>query len=234
MFQVFFISFFLLTVSQIDKEQESELFELKDSFSAKVLAVPQGDLITIGLDGTLISVRLSEIDSPDPRQAFARQARLFTEGLVLGQTVKIKTKYLDRYQRIIGIVILQDGRILNNELVRSGLAWHYRATPKPDQFLEELEYKAWKEKLGFWVNSSPIPPWKFRAELLTPDPPLSPRNVNYDRIFEYGLYGNKETRVYMWPACRVHIQIPKPKRVIFSSKSEAEKFGYRAHETCLE
>ena len=143
-FQVLLISASLLMVSQLNNKKEDELFKANDSFSAKVVAAHQGDLITIGLDNEFIGIRLAEIDSPEPQQPFSRQARLFTEGLVLDQTVKITVNFVDLHQRVVGIVTLPDGRILNNEVVRWGFAWHYKVSSTPNPFLEQLEYQAWK------------------------------------------------------------------------------------------
>ena len=64
--------------------------------------------------------------------------------------------------RFIGEMILPDGRILNRELVRHGFAWHYRVHYPVDESLRELEYQAWKKKVGLWVDPLAVPPWEFR------------------------------------------------------------------------
>ena len=45
----------------------------------------------------------------------------------------------DRYGRTIADVALPDGRNLNHELVRAGLAWWFRRYPPNDTLLERLE-----------------------------------------------------------------------------------------------
>jgi len=231
-FQVFVISLSWFMVSQLNPKKADELFKANKSFSAKVAGVPHGDLITISWNNEFISIRLAEIDSPDPRQPFSRQARQFTESLALNQTIKVTVNFVDQFQRVVGLVTLSDGRILNHEVVRWGYAWHYKVASKPNPILEQLEYRAWKKRLGFWIEKSPTPPWKFRADATSPSPPASPTKVDYDRIFEYGLTGNKSTQIYAWPACQGYRLPQKTDRIIFSSKLEAESLGYRSKKTC--
>jgi micrococcal nuclease len=59
-------------------------------------------------------------------------------------------------------VILPDGRNLNRELVKAGLAWSYRQYARHDRELERLEAEARKAKRGLWADSNPIPPWEWR------------------------------------------------------------------------
>tara|TARA_B100000686_G_C16608315_1_gene872431 strand:+ start:254 stop:967 length:714 start_codon:yes stop_codon:yes gene_type:complete len=237
MFQTAFlvILFFpLLMTGQVDKKKAAEMFKPNNVFISRVKAVPQGDQISIKINNKLISVRLAEIDSPDPRQPFSKQAQQFTEDLTLGQTIQVKVRFVDRYRRVIGEIRLKDGRILNHEIIRWGYAWHYRVSTEPNLILDHLEYEAWKKRLGLWVLESPVPPWKFRAEPRSPEPPPSYIKVDYDRIFEYGLFGNQNTRFYSWPACTKYRIPPKKSRIIFSNKYEAESLGYRTAPHCLD
>ena len=61
-------------------------------------------------------------------------------------------------------MILQDGRSLNRELVRAGLAWWYRQYAKKDADLARLEKEAREAKLGLWADADPVPPWAWRKE----------------------------------------------------------------------
>jgi len=213
------------------KKNIDPLFK-KSSFTAEVVAVPEGDLISVKLDKEIISVRLAEVDSPGPRQVFGRQARRFTHDLVMGKTVTVIIKMVDRYKRVVAEVILPDGRSLNQEVVKWGYAWHYKVDPRPSKILADLEYRAWKRKLGLWVAPAPVPPWEFRSDANPPDVPATPNQVDYDEIFRYGLIGNRKTRRYQWPACK-HYNIPPRKvRVIFTNKVQAEGMGYLPAKTC--
>jgi len=105
-------------------------------------------------------VRLWGIDCPESRQAFGTRAKQFTSQLAFGREVKVVVRDTDRYGRTVGEVILPDGRSLNHELVRAGLAWWYRQYAANDRTLENLEREARAAKRGLWVEADPIPPHK--------------------------------------------------------------------------
>jgi endonuclease YncB( thermonuclease family) len=68
----------------------------------------------------------------------------------------------DRYGRLVGEVLLPDGRNLSHELVRAGLAWWYAYFAKQDVVLAALEQEARSARRGLWQDASPIPPWEWR------------------------------------------------------------------------
>jgi len=60
-----------------------------------------------------------------------------------------------------------DGRDVNFEQVRAGLAWHYKQyereqRPKDRTAYAQAEVNARKNRLGLWRDSNPLPPWEFR------------------------------------------------------------------------
>jgi len=134
-----------------------------------VVAVADGDTVSVLRDGTTtVKIRLNGIDCPEKKQPFGTRAKQFTSDLAFGKTVKVKEKEKDRYGRTLGEVILPDGRSLNQELVRAGMAWWYRHYAPKDKELEALEKEARAGKLGLWINTDtaapPVPPWAWRKE----------------------------------------------------------------------
>jgi endonuclease YncB( thermonuclease family) len=136
---------------------------LAESFSGKVVKVSDGDTISVMHRGSAQKVRLHGIDTPEKKQAFGNSAKKFTSDLVFGRVVTVQVVDIDRYGRIVGEVILPDGRSLNRELVRVGLAWWYRKYSR-DKSLGQLEEEARSARRGLWVDPSPIPPWEFREK----------------------------------------------------------------------
>ena len=67
---------------------------------------------------------------------------------------------MDRYKRILGNVYLGKEWV-NLELVKAGLAWHYKFYSK-DKTMAAAEVKAKAAKLGIWSMPDPTPPWDFR------------------------------------------------------------------------
>jgi micrococcal nuclease len=133
-------------------------------FSGKVVAVKDGDTLEVMKERVAVRVRLYGIDCPEKGQAFGQRAKQFASDLAFGKTVRVIEKDRDRYGRTVGEVILEDGRSLNHELVRAGLAWWYRQYAKKDAELEMLERDARKAKAGLWADVDPVPPWNWRKE----------------------------------------------------------------------
>ncbi len=52
---------------------------------------------------------------------------------------------------------------VNKELLRQGMAWHYKYFNK-DEELAELEQEAREKKIGLWSQPNPIAPWDFRRK----------------------------------------------------------------------
>ncbi len=82
--------------------------------------------------------------------------------LVFGQKVAVNVMDQDRYGRTVAEVILPDGRVLNHELVKAGLAWWYRRYAPEDGTLAQLEANAKAAKRGLWAEPNPVPPWEWR------------------------------------------------------------------------
>ncbi|MBT5552098.1 MAG: hypothetical protein HOJ79_16645 [Nitrospina sp.] len=200
--------------------------------NGEVVQVQNGDTFTLKTDrDKLHKVRLADIDAPEMRQPFGRAAQRLVVDLAMGKIVRVNYIYKDKYKRLIGEVFLPDGKLLNEEMLQSGLAWHYRVKHPHSSFLEKLEYKAWKKNLGLWVQETPVPPWEFRRENRPPSPPAIPKNMDYDLFLTYGLLGNPKTRIYEWPQCEGYPKNPKG-YINFGSLLDAESLGYRASQRC--
>jgi endonuclease YncB( thermonuclease family) len=131
-------------------------------FQGKVVGVSDGDTMTV-LDGTTrVRVRLNGIDCPEKGQAFGTRAKKLTSELAFGGMVTVRPFGKDRYDRLLGEVVLPDGRVLNEELVAAGMAWHDTRYSK-DATLANLEREARRAGLGVWSDARPVAPWEFRA-----------------------------------------------------------------------
>jgi micrococcal nuclease len=88
----------------------------------KVVGMSDGDTVSVLREGKAVKVRLHGIDTPEKAQAFGTQARKLTSDLAFQQMVTVIVQTTDRYGRLVGEVLLPDGRSLNQELVRAGMA----------------------------------------------------------------------------------------------------------------
>lgn len=133
----------------------------------KVVSVHDGDTITL-LDAThrQHKIRLAGIDAPELSQAFGRVSRQHLADQVVGRTVVIEWSKRDKYQRLVGKILL-NGRDINITQIEAGLAWHYKkyATeqiPEDRQRYARAEEQARASRLDLWQYSHAVPPWDYR------------------------------------------------------------------------
>ncbi len=73
----------------------------------------------------------------------------------------IQIKSTDQYQRIVGVVFLNDTLNINLQMIKDEYAWHYKKY-STDQVMEKAEKEAKQNKLGLWKENHPLPPWEWR------------------------------------------------------------------------
>jgi endonuclease YncB( thermonuclease family) len=78
-------------------------------------------------------VRLNGVDCPEKNQAFGQNAKQFTSDMIFGKTVTVISSCKDRYGRVLGDVILEDGSSLNKKLIINGFAWWYKQYAPNDE-----------------------------------------------------------------------------------------------------
>lgn len=132
--------------------------------SAKIIRILDGDTVEILYDQLPIKLRLEHIDAPEKRgkQPFGNRAKKALSDLCFGQFVKIHSEgKFDRNGRLIGVIFNKEGQNLNKEMVRIGMAWHYKKY-SDDQSYDSIEKEARIEKVGLWKDPNAIAPWDFR------------------------------------------------------------------------
>jgi micrococcal nuclease len=106
-------------------------------------------------------VRLIGVDTPEtvyperPVEYFGREASEFTRRMAEGRRVRLAFDHerTDRYGRTLAYVYLEDGTLLNAEIIRQGYGFAY--TQFPFRYLEEfrqLEREAREAGRGLWAE----------------------------------------------------------------------------------
>ncbi|MBQ0151965.1 MAG: thermonuclease family protein [Chryseobacterium sp.] len=138
------------------------LFVFSQKTFYKVVRIKDGDTVCLLMNGKEEVIRLGHIDTPEKKQAFGTRAKQATSDLCFGKMVSLKgNAKRDRYQRIVAELILPNGANVNRELVKKGMAWHYKAYSNDDSYAK-LEATARKNKTGLWKDKKPMEPWKYR------------------------------------------------------------------------
>ncbi|OOF41977.1 nuclease [Rodentibacter rarus] len=128
-----------------------------------VVGISDGDTITCLMRGNKpIKVRLSEIDAPERNQPFGKKAKQQLSALIYKRWVSLKISGQDRYKRTLATVYY-NGKNINLEMVKSGMAWAYQQYLRHSVYLEAQE-TAQVKRLGLWADPSPIPPYEWRKQ----------------------------------------------------------------------
>lgn len=131
-----------------------------DGWLGRVVAVHDGDTLTVRRFGEAVQVRLDEIDAPELGQDYGQEARQSLARLCLGMHADVRVHGQDKYDRVLARVRCA-GTDANAEQIRQGSAWFY-AQYSHDEALRELETAARARGLGLWASRRPTPPWSFR------------------------------------------------------------------------
>lgn len=132
------------------------------SYEARVIAVSDGDTITVKLNRRKEKIRLFGVDCPEKLQPYGQAATLLTQKLAFRKLVKIIPVHTDRYGRTVAYVNLPGGKKLNYELVSSGLAWWAQKYAPDEMQIAMREIKARLKSQGLWKDQDPIAPWDYR------------------------------------------------------------------------
>jgi len=139
--------------------------------------VLSGDTIDIlNADKSTTRIRFNGIDCPEIGQPFGNIARQYLSETIEGQVVRIVKQDVERYGRTIADVylladvayagsnpagVILPDMFLNRELVRRGLAWHYKQYSDDERSAED-ENRARAAKLGLWSDPRHVAPWDWR------------------------------------------------------------------------
>ncbi|GBE13192.1 MAG TPA: thermonuclease family protein [Desulfobacteraceae bacterium] len=149
------VIFFLLVLTQCTPSR---------AWNGSVVRVVDGDSLLIKRDKKVYEIRLYGIDAPEYDQDYSNGAQQEVIRLTAGQTVSVEPKGIGIYGRVIALVTSQ-GRLVNRELVRDGLAWYYPRYCLEQPLCRELktlEKKARLARLGLWRADDPISPWVWK------------------------------------------------------------------------
>jgi micrococcal nuclease len=230
---------------------QTQVIELPPGEDATVTRVIDGDTIEVRIANKRFSVRYIGVDSAElnrkPLQCFAKEAQAFNRELVLNKTVRLEKDIneTDKFGRLLRYVYLQDGRMVNAELVKNGyaLAITYPPDVKYAEPLAALQTQAREAGAGLWTKCAqpaPVPtatpaPVQEAAQPLAPAQP-APAAVSGsaqpidpwtcpDSHPIKGNYG-KKAKIYHVPGSTYYSRT-KPEKC-FATEGDAVNDGFRA------
>jgi len=192
-------------------------------FDGVCTAVLDGDTIEVDLNGREQRIRLEGIDAPERGRPFSARARQKLASLVLNEPVQLKPHTVDRYGRIVARVVV-GGLDTSEEMVRSGLAWHY-VRYSDDETLARLEQEARARSAGLWIDPHPEPPWEDRQTRREPPPRSIDELAAVRATPDAPYHGNRRSHVFHRPGCEYYDCKNCTRQ--FSSRQAALDAGYR-------
>ena len=146
-------------------------------FTGKVVAVADGDTITVLRAHEQVKIRLSGIDAPEKAQPFGERSKQNMSRLVFGKQVLVEDRKQDRYGRTIGRVLVASGECKQADCPKTldvsmaqltqGLAWHYKRFEMEQPAEERGQYafaedEARAKRVGLWQDTEAVAPWEWR------------------------------------------------------------------------
>jgi len=134
------------------------------SLFGKVIAVNDGDEITVFSLNRPARIKLIGIDAPEKEQPFGAVARQHLSDLVLDKDVVVEYTAISHDYSIIGAVLLS-GVDIGAQMIRDGAAWYdpngNHLTDPQRAVYSQSEQAARREKRGLWQAENPMAPWDF-------------------------------------------------------------------------
>ncbi|MCK9344815.1 MAG: thermonuclease family protein [Candidatus Pacebacteria bacterium] len=131
-----------------------------------VTKVIDGDTLSVNMDGTITTLRLIGINTPetvDPRrpvECFGKEASNKSKEMLTGKNVRVVTDAsqgtLDKYGRTLAYVFTEDGTNFNEYMIKEGYAYEYTYNT-PYQYQKEfklVQSEAQKSKKGLWADGA--------------------------------------------------------------------------------
>ena len=144
------------------KNEERKNTNNNDYILGKVIRIVDGDTYhLLTEDNQTLKIRMEGIDAPERAMPFYKVSKDYLGKLCFGKRVKLKSTSIDQYGRHLGFTYLEDGSELCHEMIKAGLAWHYKHY-NSDVDLANLEIEARKSKKGIWSDKNPMAPWENR------------------------------------------------------------------------
>ena len=131
--------------------------------TGKVISVIDGDTYDILLsENRTIRIRMEGIDAPEKGMPFYNLSKRYLSERCFNKNVTVLITGKDEYNRFLAKTYLTNEIELSQEMIKSGLAWHFKKY-NSEIILSRLEEEARNLKKGLWIDERPMAPWENRS-----------------------------------------------------------------------
>ena len=189
-----------------------------EQFTGKVVGISDGDTLSVLREGKAVKVRLYGVDAPEkaqalgPKRASSRRISPFSTRSPWSSTRQTATGA--SWVRLL----LPDGRSLNQELVKAGMAWWYRQYAPNDTTFAQLEVEArCRETSGCGLIPTPHRRGSGGKGTGRPRRPASASAAAVSPTTG-PFIGNRTSKVYHWPGCPDYDKVSEKNRVALPAR----------------
>ncbi|MER2008392.1 MAG: thermonuclease family protein [Psychrobacillus sp.] len=198
-----------------------------------LVSVIDGDTIKIKYNGANENVRFLLIDTPETNhpklgeQPFGQDAKDFTKQLLKGQDtvfLEFDVSYRDKYNRLLAYIYTSDGKSLQEELLKQGLArvaYIYAPNTKHVDWFEAIQEKAQQQAIGIWSVENYVTSNGYDKDAIEEKKPHGVTDCTIK-----GNINSKGEKIYHVPGQQYYEMTVAEE--MFCSKEEAEAAGFRA------
>lgn len=169
---------FPFSVKFFEKNKISPTIFLENKKLYPVIKIIDGDTIDVEIEGKIQRVRVIGINTPevvDPRkqvECFGKEASKKAKELLKGKRVRLEKDEtqpeVDKYQRLLRYVFLEDGTDFGLTMIKEGYAYEYTyyLPYKYQQQYKQAQIEAQQNKKGLWADNVCVTPTV--SNLITP------------------------------------------------------------------
>ncbi|ERM90912.1 hypothetical protein O163_13335 [Caldanaerobacter subterraneus subsp. yonseiensis KB-1] len=216
------------TVQKEKPENKAEINLIK----ARVTKVVDGDTIYVRFEnGREEKVRFIGVDTPEStmkNEPYGKEAATYTKSRLYGKDVwlELDARERDKYGRLLAYIWLSPPVSINDTEIRNkmfnailllkGYAQIMTVPPnvKYVDYFKTYQQEAREKNLGLWG-----------LEIDEEKSTTYPGGTNY-------YIGNKNSKIFYYPDCQWAKKIAPQNKVIFKSREEAVKAGYKPCKVC--
>lgn len=228
--------------------KETETIPEVERISYPVFSVTDGDTLKLTINGINEPIRLIGIDTPEtvhptkPVQCFGVEASNKAKEILTGQNVFLEKEpsqgERDKYDRLLGYIILEDGRNFNKLMIEEGYAYEYtyNLPYKYQAEFKQAQINAKENKKGLWAEGVCEEVSQTQTTNITTTPPPAPTaEVDSSTCTIKGNIGSSDEKIFHVVGCgsysKTKIDESQGERW-FCSEQEALNAGWRKALNC--
>lgn len=224
---------------ELSDDNSSSSYDISSFEEFPLVSVVDGDTIKILYNGSTELVRFLLVDTPETnhptigQQPYGEEAKAFTKKLLEDQKnvyLEFDVSYRDKYNRLLAYIYTEDGKSVQEELLKNGLArvaYIYEPNTKHVDWFESVQKNAQKQAIGIWSVENYVTDRGYDKSVFDgTEEGVKNNNGDESACLIKGNINSKGNKIYHSPG-QQNYESTKPEEM-FCTVEEAEAAGYKA------